>query len=306
MSTTTAVVHLVRQANGLAPFEDFLASYREHDAAHAHELVLLFKGFATAAELDPYRRRADGLVAHELHVSDEGMDLHAYLAAARQLTQRRLCFLNSYTTLLAPGWLDLLARALDRPRAGIAGASGSWGSHRSFALWLLRLPNGYRSSLGDRAAMHVALSGATPPDPGPRRGLLSRVAGTALGLGGEIAGHRGFPAPHVRTNAFLIERELLLSLRAGTLVTKAANYRFEAGRRGLSEQLRERGLGLLTVGRDGESLPADSWPEGELYWQGRQRNLLAADNQTRAYERASQAEREALARYAWGPRARAT
>ena len=34
----TAVVHLVRHANGTAPFEAFLDSYSNHEAGHEHEL----------------------------------------------------------------------------------------------------------------------------------------------------------------------------------------------------------------------------------------------------------------------------
>ncbi len=307
VSTGTAIVHLVRRANGLEPFERFLASHRAHEAGEPHELVLLFKGFADADELTPYRRQAAGLSAHELFVDDRGLDLAAYGAAARALPHPRLCFLNSYSTILVSGWLALLARGLETHGAGVTGATGSWGSHRSFALWLLRLPNGYRGSLGSRAAMGTALAGAADSGAGGsgasgERRSLGRLIETVGGLGNEIVGHRGFPAPHVRTNAFLVERGLLLSLRSGRLGSKAANYRLEAGSSSLTEQLRRRGLASLIVGRDGEPLAPEQWPEREIYWQGAQRDLLVADNQTRAYDRASEADRQALARYAWGSR----
>jgi hypothetical protein len=291
------VVHLVRHANGAEPFRRFLVSYREHDAGREHELVLLLKGFPSAAELEPYRELALGMAAREVHVSDDGLDLTAYTAAARELEHERLCFLNSFSTIAAPGWLALLCEALDRPDAGVVGATGSWGSHRSFALHLLRLPNGYGGALGDRRAMGEALGSVAPSRPAGRlRGLL-RVA---TDLPREIAGHEGFPAPHVRTNAFAIRRDLLLSLAGSRLRSKAAAYRFEAGRRGLTASVRARGLEALVVGRDGVALPPDRWSEGDIFWQREQRDLLVADNQTRAYENGTPAVRAALARYAWG------
>lgn len=296
-----AVVHLVWPPAGIEPFETFLASYERFDPGLAHDLVLLFNGVANSAELEPYHSRTSHLAAHGIVLESPNLDLPAYLAAARMLPHRRLCFVNSYATILAPRWLALLSEALDTPGAGVAGATGSWGSHRSFALLLLRLPNGYRGSLGDRRALAPAFHSVGTA---PQLGRLRRLTKAAVDLPREIIGYPGFPAPHVRTNAFVIERELLLSLRPGRIATKSAAYRFEGGTRGLTGQLRALGLQALLVRRDGVALTHEQWPDAELFWQGTQRDLLVADNQTRAYEHGDSAVREALSRYAWGPRAR--
>lgn len=301
VSADIAIVHLVRHANGPQPLEEFLSSYERHDGGCEHDLVLLCKGFPDTEALAPVRRRACALHAHELTVSDTGLDVTAYLAAAERLPHRRLCFVNSYATILAAHWLARLSDALDLPGTGLAGATGSWGSHRSFALSLLRLPNGYRGSLGDRRAMAPAFRSVGTA---PQINRLRRLAKAATDLPREIVGYSGFPAPHVRTNAFVIDRALLLSLGRASVRTKSAAYRFEGGRRGLTGQVLARGLAARVVGRDAIARRHESWPDGELFWQGTQRELLVADNQTRAYEHGGAAVREALARYAWGPRAR--
>lgn len=297
----TAVVHLVRHANGMAPFEAFMDSYERHDAGKDHDLILLFKGFPSAEGLAPFRRRAAGKVAHELQVPDDGLDVGAYLAAARELSHERLCFLNSFSTIEADDWLGLLSQSLDMPDVGVVGATGSWGSHRSFVLFLLRLPSPYRKVLGDR---HTVSSAFQSIGTGPELGRLRRLVRAAGNVPREIVGYSGFPAVHVRTNAFLIERELLLSLAVGGLRSKPAAYRFEGGRRGLTAQVLARGLGALIVGRDGQAFPSERWPEADIFWQRAQRNLLVADNQTRAYTAGSPSVRETLARFAWGDRAR--
>ena len=126
----------------------------------------------------------------------------------------------------------------------------------------------------------------------------------ALDLPSWILYYPGFPAPHIRTNGFVIERDLLLSLRTGPLRTRSAGQRFESGIDGLTGQLRRRGLAAVVVGRDGVALAPEAWPDADLFWQGTQRDLLITDNQTRVYARGSACVRGALARSAWGPRAR--
>jgi hypothetical protein len=165
----------------------------------------------------------------------------------------------------------------------------------------MRLPNGYRGTLGDRRRMMPAMRSVSTA---PKVSLAQRILRTLEGLPAELAGYDGFPAAHLRTNGFAIGRELLLSLRTGDLDTKNATYRFEAGRRSLTAQLLERGLDAHVVACDGSARAPEDWPAAEVFWQGAQAQLLVADNQTRQYDEGDAAVREALSRYAWGPRAR--
>jgi len=52
-----AVVHLVREANGLEPFDTFMDSYRRMDSELEHDLVLLLKGFANRSAHAAYLAR---------------------------------------------------------------------------------------------------------------------------------------------------------------------------------------------------------------------------------------------------------
>jgi hypothetical protein len=303
VSAPTAVVHLVWEPAGMATFERFVRSYERCDAGADHDLVLLLNGVEDVAA---YRERVAGLGAAEIVLPTRSLDLPAYLAAARELPHDRVCFMNSYAEIRAPGWLRILCAPLDAaggPGAGAAAASGSWASHRSFALSLLRLPNGYHGSLGDSRLMNPALRSVSTA---PNVGLTRRIVRAAAGLPAEIVGYPGFPAAHLRTNGFVIGRELLLSLRAGALDTKDATYRFESGRRSMTAQLLARDLCALVVSRAGTARAPADWPAGDVFWQAGQEDLLIADNQTRQYDDGDRAVREALSRYAWGPRARWT
>lgn len=301
MTSSTAVVHLVRAGNGLGPLQAFLEAEAAFPAGTDHELILLLKGFADRdRELADVRALADGRADGDVRVPDDGFDVTAYLAAAEALGHERLCFLNSWSSPRVDGWLGHLSGALDDPRVGVAGATGSWASHRSFALHLLRLPNAYGDVLGDRAALAPAFRSLGPG------AELSRFRQRVKALGDlprEIIGYPGFPAPHVRTNAFVLERELLLSLPRSRTRTKSAAYRFEGGTRGLTAQVRASGLDAVVVGRDGVPLRGEEWPAAALFWQRDQEDLLVSDNQTRAYDEGTAEQRDALARYAWGSRA---
>jgi hypothetical protein len=299
----TAVVHLVRHANGLEPFERFMASYERFGAELEHDLVLLFKGFPDRAATAPYVERAAGHAPSVVEVSDEGFDMTAYLAAARALSHRRLCFVNSFSEVRVAGWLRLLDAALTVPGTGAAGASGSWGSHLSYNLWQLGFTAAYGEVFESRTATRRALQerSGVAERPRPLQWAVT-LANTVL----DTPAMSRFPAVHLRTNAFLIDAELFRSLRWGGLGSKRATYRMESGRRGVTAQIRARGRQVVVVDRHGVARAPADWPEGDVFWQKGQEDLLVSDNQTRDYDEATPVQREVLSRYAWGARGRPT
>lgn len=297
----TAVVHLVRRANESAPFERFLASYERVDAGLEHDLVLLFKGFGAASERAPYEERAAAHAPLRVDVPDDGTDLTAYLAAAAQLRHERVCFLNSFSEIVAPGWLRLLDAALAQAGAGAAGATGSWGSQLSYELFQLGAPGAYaRAFRSRREAREVMFELAGMPLAGALRSWLYTLLMAARRL--RTMGR--FPAPHLRTNAFLVDRELLCSLETGAAASKLDAYALESGRRSITAQLRARGLEPLVVDRTGAARGPRDWAGADVYAQADQQDLLVADNQTRLYATATTRQREVLSALTWGPRAR--
>ncbi|HYM54213.1 MAG TPA: hypothetical protein VES97_02540 [Solirubrobacteraceae bacterium] len=109
-----------------------------------------------------------------------------------------------------------------------------------------------------------------------------------------------FPNPHIRTNGFALRRELLLSLDWPAPRRKLDAWRLESGRRGISRQVRERGLSLLVVGRDGAAYQQERWRESATFRSGGQVNRLVADNRTLEYETVNPRRRLQLERLAWG------
>jgi len=302
------VVHLVRHGNPPESLERFLDSYRRLDAGVAHRLVLLCKGFPSQAALKPILAALDGVASSALQVPDDGFDLTAYRRAAEHL-DGALCFLNSNSVLLAPRWLEHLVAALS-PSVGIAGATGSWNGGRSNICYSLRLPGAYSEVFPDRS-WYREQSRRLGRDSGARDPRLTsrpplRYVRTASEMMRYYTGFRPFPAPHVRTNAFVIRSETMRRLAFRPLRSKMRAWRLESGRGSITEQIASMGLDAVVVGRGGELFASAEWPQSETFWQSDQENLLVADNQTETYAQADLELRTLLAGVAWGLLARPT
>jgi hypothetical protein len=260
-----ALVHLVWAPLGPEPLREFLRSYHEHPAGAEHELTILLNGAQAEVDVDPLLAELEGTDHRLIRLTRALLDLPAYGEAASRLEQDRICFLNSYCTPLADGWLGKLGDAASKPDVGLVGATGSWESQ---AEWSRGRPRHWPQQL----AM----------------------------LGGARRDYPRFPNPHVRTGSFMLDRERAVEMHLERAGDKRATYLLESGRDSITRQVQRRGLRAVVVGRDGESYDVEDWPRSKTFRSGDQENLLVADNQTRAYEMASVRRRRRLSLDSWG------
>lgn len=265
-----------------------------------------------------FERALEGIEHRLLRTAEPVQDIAAYAYAADRLEHRRLCFLNSYSTVLAPGWLAKLDRALDQPRAGLVGATGSWASLHSAVLNAFLLPNPYRRVVPARRIAREQMreieleldaarapEGAAPPSAEPpRRTVSGSVLSTLRSfrpMPEQLLRFAPFPAYHVRTNAFMLDRATFAKLHMRPLTRKMDAYLLESGRASFTSQIQNMGLRTLVVARDGAFYDHPEWYAGETFWRGEQQGLLVADNQTRSYANGSYDRRRLLSAFAWGP-----
>lgn len=255
MSTDICVVHLVWVPLGPAPLERFARSYREHFAGTDHRLLVVLNGFRHPEQLQLTKRILGDIPHESIEMPEATLDLAAYIAVARAVEDRYLCFLNSYCEILAPGWLLKMFEQVSATGAGLVGASGSYETPYS-SPWIIQ------ATLGRQF---------------PK-----------------------FPNPHIRTNTFMITRDLMLELDWPDVRTKRAALLLESGKRGLTRQVRARGLEALVVGRNGRGYLSEQWLESNTFRSGGQSNLLVADNRTRQFSEAEPTEQCLLSELAWG------
>lgn len=268
------VVHLVRKRNGVEAFRNFLMSYVNHDAGVQHDLLIVFKGFRGAADLSPYQKLLEFTPHRSIAVADFGFDLRPYFIAARVSRHKYMCFLNSFSVIKAPRWLQKMHSNLIESGVGIVGATGSWQS----------ICPGPMTTKSNIALWKACL-----------RPFLWRIARAYLGWY-----FSPFPNAHVRTNAFLIMRENMLNIRSGIILTKMHAYCLESGKNSITKQIERMGLRAIVVGADGLGYEKDQWHKSNTFWSGGQANLLIADNQTRKYLVEDDTRRACLERFAWG------
>jgi hypothetical protein len=130
----------------------------------------------------------------------------------------------------------------------------------------------------------------------PRVGLVGATASFE-----SLPGFPDFPNPHVRSNAFMIGRQLFLELISRfKLTTKWSAYSVESGPLSLTQQIFERGMSALVVGLDGRGYTPGWWPHSQTFRQGSQSNLLIHDNVTRTFESLPFNEKMEITRRTWG------
>jgi hypothetical protein len=308
-STPPLVLHLVWAPLGPQALRDFLTSYRAHDAGQEHELAIVLNGVGAgparaSASREELLAELEGTEHRLIELERSVLDLVAYGQAVRAVDHERVCILNSHSRIRCDGWLAALDEALGPANVGMVGATGSWAGMRSYAQYHLRLPSSYRRVWGDRSATlrkfrELALEHDAAPRP---RGLRDRVNTVRSLLDMAVYGP-SFPSPHLRTNAIMAGRELLVQLLPDHLGRKIHAYRLESGAQGITRQVQRRGLRTLVVDRSGRAYEPEDWPDSETFWQGSQRGLLVADNQTTSYQRGDAGRRRILSRFAWGERA---
>jgi hypothetical protein len=209
--TEVCVAHLVWGPLGLGPVEDFAAAYRRHAAGCAHRLVVGFNGVAGAAERARLEAPFAG-VAHDTFAMRRPRRTSRIYCGRAADAADYVCCLNSYSTPLADGWLAALSA---RPTA----PASAWSARPARG----RATTPRRSG----AARAPAARAVAPP-----LGRVGRPRRAPDGAGRTPRAARGtVPNPHIRSNAFMLRRDLFLSLRAGA-GTKRDAERFESGRRG--------------------------------------------------------------------------
>jgi hypothetical protein len=277
-----ALVYLARGIEGGVPAaKEFLDACRSYPAQCSHDLIVIAKGWPGSGPPGDLRRWVALSDGRLVELPDDGFDWGAYMRLTRELTHDWVCFLNTHSRPRKEGWLHLLMAAAKSRliNVGAVGATASWESQATIPP--LHPASGQLNS-------HKART-------------LQLIRGTPRFVK-NIGAFPAFPNPHLRSNAFMVRRELFLDFVATRQPPrcKRDSLKLESGRVGLTAFLRTRGLAAYVAGADGRVYGSRDWIDSCTFRVPGQTNLLVEDNQTRAYDNANRNMRRALERLAWG------
>lgn len=274
------VVHLVWVPLGAEPLKAFLSSYSSHRAGMDHDLVVLFNGFTSQSELEKYHSLLSRYQHSSLLIRKVGLDIESYFIAVKKTNYKYYCFLNSYSRISADDWLLKLYSHVINPDVGLVGATGSWES--MYSNYLKEYGITRDASLYRQVRAHVRHNF----NPCKLKCYFDQ-----------------FPNYHIRTNGFMLSREIMLKIRHRPIRNKMDTYRFESGKGNMTKQILNMDLKALIVGKNGKGYDKEEWYMSDTFKWGNQDNLLITDNQTESYRTADPSLRMEMSRNAWGDKA---
>ena len=277
----TAVVYLVWIPYGLGLFKNFIRSYQQFIPGAIHQLVLLFNGVNQEEDTIPYITYArESNLKFETLSLDNGQDIEAYFFAAGKLSVEFILFLNSYAEILSSDWLKKYAQAFEKqPGTGIVGSSGSMQS--------------YYSSVFQKNTRYWEKT----------KGFYYNFRKYKLFIKAFVIWRflfKPFPNPSIRTNAFMVRRTDFLKIYPGRVNSKFRAYRFESGKKSMTNYFIRNGMRPLIIDKKGKTYEIEDWVKSSTFWIDNQENLLVSDNQTEIYRKSGKEERKLMTKLAWG------
>jgi hypothetical protein len=272
------VVYLYYVPFGINQLCNFFESYNKFKPTINHDLVILVVGKFDNCDNKVLK---DFISLYQINatviISPKKFDIGSYFYVSSVLKNKYILFLNSYSRFKQSDWLEKLSTSVLGEDVGVVGCTGAWSDFGGNHLYRGRNP--------------INL-------------IYSWI----------IFRYNFYPkiGPHLRTNAFMIERNLFQSLEYyspkpywffyfiyGFNESKLKSFCFEHGMKSMTNQLLSKGYKILIVGKNGIEYPIERWIESDTFWIGGQENLLIGDNQTDYYSNASLLSRNEFTKKAW-------
>ena len=327
-SKRVAVVYLARPKTGINYIRNFVKSYVQYRAGYSHDLIILGKGLVDPKDLFL-------IINHKfISIPDVGFDIHAYINFANSSNYEYILFCNTYSQIESDDWLLKMMSHAVNPKIGIVGCTGSYESlFNSFQLmqkvnWLINIKKikvkkefkmrygffidlledskgkNYKPLIRMLIRRFFKFIQFQSVEYSPELDLeFSAMWANASNEGGPLAWlykFPEFPNPHIRTTAFLIERNLLSGLNFSIPESKEACAIFESGYEGLTKKIIGLNLEVCVVGADECAYSINDWQKSNTFRSKEEENVLISDNHVRGWRETSNSKRSLIHELTWG------
>ncbi|PWJ60398.1 hypothetical protein CLV98_101582 [Dyadobacter jejuensis] len=292
------IVFLMWVPYGIEHLVEFVHSYETYPPNVDHQLYILFNG-TLDNNIEPYCQFLKSRnIEYKTSFLESGQDIYAYRHIAKQIKSKYLLFLNTYSRILAANWGKFFLSAIKQPNVGLVGATGSWQSRTSNGFKRMA----YFLSPEQVAKNHVLNYSKKTIQIGkfsigisPRLSLIGALIKSIL----DFSDFPRFPNPHLRTNAFIVEREFWLEMKINGLKSKKDAYRMESGKNSFTAQTIQKNKKVLVIDKKGTTYEYTEWNKSHTLWQFKQENLLISDNFTRLFEHGTENEQRIMTSTIW-------
>jgi hypothetical protein len=257
--------------------EQFLNSLLSFDAELLPHFVFIFKGF-TRKEIRQLQERFNIKKNRFIIKDDLGFDLDAYYFATLHTRKRFLFFLNSYSILRCNNAISLLVSHALLSQSRFVGASGS---HEAI---------GYRQPYLDCTSIRSVLF------------FLLKVLHRTFYAIFSGFGFDNFPNPHIRTNAFFVERSLWLEYFSNLSLplSKKQCLMIESGESSFTKFAKEESANPGVINSDGFFYNLNELKISDVFRSMNDTKNLIDDNRTLEFQKSSMDKKRSLSWDAWG------
>lgn len=277
-----AIVYLFYCPYGIEKLKKFLHSYNNNKPYFSNKIYIIFKEIQLKeSNLEQVEKEciSYSLNYQILECQLPGFDINTYQWVAQQVIEDYLIFFNTNSVLLHPNWCDFYTKHITK-NTGAISATASFNSHINTVLQENNFHYNRKLSFKENLASYKML-------------LKAIFIWPFL--------YKKFPNPHIRTNAFLINRKVFLTLNIkNPLKSKREAYLAESGRNSITQQLLKKNLTVGVVNNNGDYFDLQEAYKANTFWNNQQENLLVADNQTELYKNANETQKKQLSLLAWG------
>lgn len=269
--------------------KNFFDSYKKYNAGYNHNLFIAAKSYENnPAAYDKLRDFAKENNAKIIDLPDDGMEFAAFYRSAKQCTSEYIFFITTNSYILKNDWLKFFVQAAAKnENYKFIGAMGSWGN--AFTNIFKKILN----KLIIRFSKHHVSQGSRSMPPFKTKLLM---------LKDTIFNPMPFPNYHIRTNAFLIDKQLYIDYmdKQGFPKTRYDAYKIECGHNSLTNFIKSHGFDVGIVGADAKLYKMPEWDKSETFRNASLKNLIIGDLLTTNYLNSSTAAKIRLEKQTWG------
>jgi hypothetical protein len=240
---------------------------------YRYKIYIIFKGWEEKKHINPkYFFSNIKKKISFFDFSDDGFDLGTYFKVLKYVDEEYIYFFNSTSRIIDDNFFKFSINAMLDKKLGLLGWAGSFGTLRpSIKKIFFKLKinininknfmNAIKNLLIDIIAFpyHLYLYKNFPK----------------------------FPNPHVRSNAFLIKKDLYeeFSKISKYSETKIESCELESGKNGLTKFVQKKGYDVKVINSKNKIFDIRECDKSETWRTGDKQHVLVADNGTLSYEK---------------------